>query len=427
MKYAIIGAGPCGLAAAKNCLDYGIAFDGFESGPDVGGLWDINNPDSTVYESAHLISSKYTTAFACYPMPDAMPDYPSHRQVWQYFCDFARHFGLYEHFQFRTRVVSVVPTDATGSQWNVTIDNGKTGLYDGVIIASGTFHTPSMPTFKGNFAGELVHSSAYKNAALFDGKRVLVVGAGNSGCDIAVDAVYRAKSVAISMRRGYHFIPKYLFGKPADTLGGLINLPRPLKQRIDKFILGLFTGEAQRLGFPKPDHALYELHPVVNSLVIYHAGHGDLLVKPAIERVEGYRVFFSDGSSDEYDLILAATGYQLHYPFIDPQYLAWQGSAPQLFLHIFSRQYPNLFMLGMVEATGLGWQGRYEQAELVAAYIKAQTQAPDRAKAFAQAVATQRPSLNGGYRYVPLDRMSFYVHKDTYRKTIRQYLAALKR
>lgn len=425
MKYAIIGAGPCGLAAAKVFLDYGIAFDGFEAGPDVGGLWDINNPDSTVYESAHLISSKYTTAYECYPMPPDFADYPSHRQVWRYFDSFAKQFKLRPHFRFNVRVTQAIPTNVDASEWKLTLSTGEEKLYQGIIIASGVFHTPNMPQLKGNFSGELIHASAYKNADLFQNKRVLVIGAGNSGCDIAVDAIYRAKSVTLSMRRGYHFVPKYLFGKPADTLGGLINLPRPLKQCIDKWLLGWFTGNPQHFGFPKPDHDLYELHPVVNTLVIYHAGHGDLSIKPDIDHIAQHRVFFTDGSSDEYDLILAATGYKLHYPFIEPKYLNWQGNAPQLFLNIFNRKNNNVFVLGMIEATGIGWQGRYEQAELLAAYLKAKIEQPNKAAIFEQAIQNEQPDLTGGYRYRPLERMSFYVHKDTYRKTIKKYLKLL--
>src|SRR5690606_22278658 len=96
---------------------------------------------------------------------------------------------------------------------------------------------PNIPEFKGDFSGEFVHSAIYKNAAIFEGKRVLVIGAGNSGCDIAVDAVHRAKKVHISVRRGYYFVPKYVFGKPSDTVGGAIKLPRKMKQWVDKRLL----------------------------------------------------------------------------------------------------------------------------------------------------------------------------------------------
>ena len=94
---------------------------------------------------------------------------------------------------------------------------------------------------------------------------MLVVGAGNSGCDIAVDAVHHAASVDISVRRGYHFVPKYVFGKPADTLNQGRPLPPRIKQAIDSRVLKMFTGDPVRLGFPEPDHKLYESHPIVNS------------------------------------------------------------------------------------------------------------------------------------------------------------------
>ena len=165
--------------------------------------------------------------------------------------------------------------------------------------------------------------------SLFEDKRVLVVGAGNSGCDIAVDAVHYAKSVDISVRRGYYFVPKYIFGKPADTLGGKRPLPAWIKQRLDAKVLQWFTGDPVRFGFPKPDYRMYESHPVVNSLVLHHIGHGDIGVRADIARLDGDTVHFKDGSARDYDLILCATGYKLHYPFIDRTWLNWQGMAPQ--------------------------------------------------------------------------------------------------
>ena len=212
---------------------------------------------------------------------------------------------------------------------------------------------------------------AYKSAELFKGKRVLIVGAGNSGCDIAVDAVHYAKSVDISVRRGYYFVPKYVFGKPADTLGGKLKPPPWLKQKMDSTILQWFTGDPVRFGFPKPDYKMYESHPVVNSLILHHLGHGDVTMRKDVERFDGDTVHFVDGSSGDYDLIVLATGYHLHYPFIGHDHLGWTGMAPDLYLNIFPSAHRNLFVLGMIEASGIGWQGRYEQAELIAAYLSA--------------------------------------------------------
>ena len=423
--YAVIGAGPAGLSAARNLQRFGVLFDGFEAHSDVGGLWDINNPRSTVYESAHLISSKRMTEFAEFPMPPETPDYPDHAMLARYFRDFARYFGLYEHYRLDAAVERVWPEDDAACHWLLRLASGETFRYRGVLIANGTLAEPNRPGFRGQFSGRLMHSSEYKSARIFDDRRVLIVGAGNSGCDIAVDAVHRAKSVDISLRRGYHFVPKYMLGKPADQLGGGLPLPRPLKQRLDRFLLRLFTGNPEHFGFPRPDHALYESHPIVNSLVLYHAGHGDLGVRGDIHEFDGDTVRFVDGSAAEYDLVLLATGYKLHYPFIDRAHLNWQGASPGLYLNVFHPGYDNLFVLGMVEATGLGWQGRHEQAEMVARFLAAREHETDAADWLRRRKAGGNPDLSGGYRYLKLDRMAYYVHKDTYLREVRRVNRAL--
>jgi hypothetical protein len=295
-----------------------------------------------------------------------------------------------------------------------------------VLVANGTLSEPNVPTFPGTFDGTVLHTSDYKSATVFAGKRVLVIGAGNSGCDIAVDAVHHAASVDLSVRRGYHFVPKYLFGKPADTLNQGRPLPPRIKQAIDSRVLRLFTGDPTRFGFPEPDHKIYESHPVVNSLVLHHAGHGDLRVRPDLRRLDGDGVLFVDGTRTAYDVVVLATGYRLHYPFLDPALLGWagpgSGGAPDLYLNVFSEADENLFVVGMLEATGIGWQGRYEQAELVAAYLAA---SPAQRAAFRAKVHGPRPDLSGGYRYLGLERMSYYVNKDAYRRAVRAELEAL--
>lgn len=427
-QIALIGAGPSGLAGARCLQKHGVAFQGFEAHDDVGGLWNIHNPRSTVYESAHLISSKRMTEFAEFPMADTVADYPSHRELLDYFRAFADHFGLRQHYRFGTRVLKVEPVSAApDTRWRLTTE-GPDGVqhtadYKGVVVANGTLAEPNMPTFPGQFAGELLHTSAYKSAALFEGKRVLIVGAGNSGCDIAVDAVHRARRVDISVRRGYYFVPKYVFGRPADTLGGKIRLPAWLKQRVDATILRWFSGDPVRMGFPKPEYRMYESHPVVNSLILHHIGHGDVKVRADIERLDGHTVRFKDGSAADYDLILAATGYRLHYPFLAPECLNWQGMAPSLYLNIFAPGFDRLAVLGMVEASGLGWQGRYEQAELVARYLKGLDSGSAPALALKAAKAGPPPDLSGGYRYLKLERMAYYVNKDAYRQAVRQAAA----
>lgn len=428
---ALIGAGPSGLAGARNLQKQGIPFQGFEAYTDVGGLWNIDNPRSTVYASAHLISSKRMTEFAEFPMTDSVADYPSHRELCGYFRDFADKFDLRRHFRFGVRVERIEPVHPQDpdTPWRVTVRNAQgeldTAQYKGVVIANGILAKPNLPQFEGRFAGELLHTSQYKRASQLTGKRVLIVGAGNSGCDIAVDAVHYAQSVDISVRRGYYFVPKYVFGKPADTIGGKKPLPRWLKQKVDSIVLKWFTGDPTRFGFPKPAYKMYESHPIVNSLILHHLGHGDIHVKADIARFDAHTVHFKDGTQQDYDMVMLATGYTLHYPFIDRQHLNWQGMAPQLYMNIFAPRYTHLAVLGMVEASGLGWQGRYEQAELVARYFKGLQHKQPAAQQFKSAIAGPAPDLSGGYQYLQLERMSFYVNKDAYRTAVREAVAKL--
>ena len=428
--YAIIGAGPMGLCTARHLKKQGIDFVGFELHSDVGGLWDIDNPHSTMYHSAHLISSKGTTEFSEFPMRANVAPYPHHSEMRRYFRDYAGHFRLYEHYQFDTRVVKL---ERLAQGWRLTSERGgeqREWHFEGVLIANGTLHTPNLAQLPGDFQGELLHSSAYKRADIFADKRVLVVGCGNSACDIAVDAVHRAASVDLSVRRGYYFLPKFILGKPTDTFGGAIRLPRRLKQTIDGLLVRALVGKPSQYGLPDPDYRLYESHPVMNSLVLHHIGHGDIRPRGDIRAVSGHCVTFANGEQAEYDLILMATGYRLDYPFIARSELNWpeDAGAPQLYLNVFHPEHDDLFMLGMVEASGLGWQGRDEQAELVALYIRQLQAGSPAAQALRRTIRAQAcQRLDGGYQYLQLERMAYYVHKDSYRRRIAEHSAALRR
>ncbi|MFV2142788.1 flavin-containing monooxygenase [Isoptericola sp. G70] len=436
-RTAVIGAGPSGLAAARALDRAGLDLVGYEAHHDVGGLWDIDNPRSTVYESAHLISSRTTTEFWELSM-DCDADYPSHRELLRYFRTYADTFDLRRHYRFGTRVTAVEPVDgdASGARgWEVvaTRPDGGTSVerYSHVVVANGTLAEPNVPTFRGRFSGELLHSSEYRSADVFDGKRVLVVGGGNSGCDIAVDAVHRAAAVEVSVRRGYWFVPRYLLGRPTDTLNQGRPLPARIKQAVDSRLLRLLNGDPQRFGFPAPDHKIYESHPVVNSLVLQHAGQGDLRVRADVAGFDGDTVHFVDGTAGRYDVVLLATGYRLDYRFLDPAHLAWSGpgsgTAPRLFCNIVPPSLNGLFVVGMLEASGIGWQGRAEQADLVARYLAAEAAGDEgdaaagrRAEAFRRRLGEPWPDLTGGYRYLGLERMSYYVNKDAYRRTVRR-------
>jgi cation diffusion facilitator CzcD-associated flavoprotein CzcO len=416
-KYAIIGAGPSGLSAARALKELGIDFDAFDLGDDVGGLWNINNPKSTVYQSAHLISSKTMSEYKDFPMPEGTPDYPGQAHLREYFIAFAKHYGLYEHYFLNTGVTKMEPE---GDKWSVTLTDGKTYLYKGVLIANGMLSEPNMPTFKGNFEGEIIHSAQYKNAAIFEGKRVLVVGAGNSGCDIAVDAVHRALKVDISVRKGIHFIPKYIFGKPADLFASKVKLPKVMEHFFGSRLMRMFTGDPVKFGFPKPTARINESRPVINTLILHHIGQGDLKVKADIDYLDGKKVFFKDGSMQEYDLLLLATGYKLDYPFIDKKFLNWKTKAPEFYLNVFHPEYDNLFILGLIEAVAFNWELRYEQARLAALFIKGLKDGSAAALRFKEKKRGKNPNMTGGYKYEKGAGLSYHVNKDVYRRIIKK-------
>jgi hypothetical protein len=427
-KYLIIGTGPCGISALRSFTKHGIPVDCAELNASVGGQWDIKNPNSSMYESAHIISSRTVQEYKEFPFPEGTADYPHHSVVGKYLNDFVDKFNLRSHIQFNTKVID---TKRLGeNSWEVKLEaNGevKTKIYKGIVVANGVFSLPNIPKFKGEetFTGEIIHSANYKEASIFTGKRVLIVGAGNSGCDIAVDAVHRSKYIDMSVRRGYYFVPKYLFGKPADIVGGKINLPRKIDLKIKKRILKMFTGDPVKYGFPKPEYELFESHPVVNSLIIHHLGHGDLDIMKDIDHINGSTVHFKDGESRDYDLILLATGFKLNYTFIDKENLNWTNNAPKLFMNIFHPEYDDLFILGMVEATGVGFQGRYNQAEIIARYIKNLDKNPSKIQRFIDEKRSNTTSLTNGRNYLKLARMAYYVDKDTYLKKLHGSLEEL--
>src|SRR5699024_7341440 len=155
----------------------------------------------------------------------------------------------------------------------------------------------------------------YRTPDIFDGKRVVIIGCGNSGAGMAVGPLHRATAVDISARRGYHVAPNVIARRPADTTGGRLGLPRRVMQRTDAALVRAVVGRPSDFGLPDPAYQMYESHPVVNTQVLHHIGHGDITPRPDVADSQGSTVSFADGTTGEYDMILLATGYHLDYPF----------------------------------------------------------------------------------------------------------------
>jgi cation diffusion facilitator CzcD-associated flavoprotein CzcO len=413
MRYAIIGAGPAGLLAARSLKRAGIPYDQIEKNPDVGGIWDIRNDWSPMYETAHFISSKQVSHLPGYPMPESYPDYPNHRQVFAYLRAFARDYGLYANIRFDTAVERVERVD---DGWSVRADDGSTNRYDGLFVCSGNTWDPNWPTYPGELTAEKIHSVAYSRPSQLEGKRVLVVGGGNSGCDIACDAARYADEATISLRRGYHFIPKYVMGEPADLFASRVSLPRFIEQPMFAALLRLLVGELTRYGLPKPDHAVMESHPIVNTQILHHLGHGDLAAKPDVARFEGNTAVFTDGSRREVDLVIFATGYKVTYPFMEREHFDWLEKYPDLYLSAIHRRYDDVCCLGLHQTDGGAFDFFALQADMMTNFILDQRDRPERAERFRRLKRADRPDLSGGVRYVRSARHETYVKKSVFKK-----------
>jgi cation diffusion facilitator CzcD-associated flavoprotein CzcO len=384
VTYLVIGAGPAGLAAIRSLRDAGLPVEAAERNSDVGGQWLFGAQSSAVYASTHLISSKSTTAYADFPMPEEWPAYPSRIQIEQYFKDFAKRFDLYPLIRFNDGVSKLAHT---GGRWRATFDKGETRDFDGVVIANGHLSDPLMPEIPGAFSGTVLHAKEYKSPGIFADKRVLISGMGNTGCDIVVDAIHRAKSVLWSVRGGNHFVPKFVGGKPADESNhrAKIVLPKWLRSRLHEPFARLLAGPPERFGLPKPEHRLYDRTPIVNSLVLLHLGQGDVSLRKPVKAFSGNSVIFEDGKRDEVDIAVFATGYRITFPFLeDLNALNWQPQfgAPRLYMNVFPPEDNGLFVAGLLEGAGVGWPGRALQTDLIAAYLKAKAAKPAAAQAF---------------------------------------------
>jgi len=355
---AIIGSGVSGLTMMKALRDRGLSYTTFEKSDQIGGNWVFRNKNgmSSAYRSLHIDSSRYSIEFDDFPFPPGYPDFPHHTQIAAYFQGYADHFGLREGIRFNTGVERAEPI--AGGRWRLTLDTGEVQEFDLLVVANGHHWDARWPDppFPGHFDGIQIHSHQYIDTFTphdLHGKRVLVVGVGNSAMDISCELSHRgvAARLVVSTRRGAHIIPKYLFGRPLDAVvRSRPWLPMWPQRMFGSLLIRLAVGRMSNYGLPQPKHRIWQTHPTVSSEFLIRAGSGDITVKPNIAMLAGDTVRFEDGTSEPFDAIIYATGYKITFPFFDPALLAAKDNDLPLFKRAFHPGMPNLIFVGFAQA-----------------------------------------------------------------------------
>jgi cation diffusion facilitator CzcD-associated flavoprotein CzcO len=433
--WCVIGAGPSGLAALKNLLQAGVEAECLEREDDIGGNWRFGSAASSVFASTRLISSKSLTEFTDHPMPRDWPAYPDHRQCLEYLRGYARRFGLSARIRTRAAVERILPaeTDRPAAGWVVHRSGAAPRRYAGVVIANGHNREPRWPAIAGTFDGPLLHACRYKSPqdpVPIAGRRVLVIGGGNSGCDIAVECSFHAARTVLSTRRGYYVVPRFLMGRPADLRGERLlkmGLPLWLRRLVSLRAIDRTIGLPRRHGLAAPDHALWESHPIVNSDLYERIDVGAIHAAGDVAGFEGDHVAFRDGRREPFDVVICATGYTVSLPFIDPAHLGADGAddAPRLYLNLLHPSRDDLAVVGLIQPDSGQWGLTDLQSQLVARMAVAARHAPQAAAWLYR--RRQRTDGPARLRYVDSPRHRLEVEHFSYRRRLERLIDGMDR
>ncbi|KAM4722884.1 uncharacterized protein WCC33_009064 [Rhinophrynus dorsalis] len=374
-RVAIIGAGCSGLTAIKCCLEEGLEPICFEKSCDIGGLWrfteQVEEGRASLYSSVVTNTSKEMMCYTDFPMPQDFPAYLHNSKVLEYLRLYAEHFRLLKYIRFNTEVCSVkrrLDFSSTG-QWDIvtrTNEGEKKSIFDAVLVCNGHHvkHYLPLDSFPGieKFKGRYIHSRFYRQSTDYRGKTVLVVGAGNSAGDIAVEISNIAKQVYLSTRQGSWVISRIFqpHGYPLDMMlstrcfYGINNtLPAGLSAKLNEKQMNSWFDHANYGLLPQDRTLLKE--PIVNDLLPSSILHGAVRMKPGIKTFTETSVVFEDDTVVEnLDHIIFATGYSISFPFLDDSTVTVDDNNVPLYKNVFPThlEKPTLAFLGLIQPFG---------------------------------------------------------------------------
>ena len=352
-RIAVIGAGACGLCAAKYLTKAGIDVSIFEIGSQIGGLWCFknNNGRSAAYRPLHINTSRGVTRFHDLDFDADVQAFPDHRDMHAYLVKYARHFDLERRIRFHSRVMNIRPLfdpkKGEPPRWKVELEGGETENFDSVIIATGHLSVPlHVPMFRDDFTGEYMHGFDYKEPVSLIGKRICIVGVGNSACDISGDVCVTSPRCVLVARSGVLILPKLFCGVPFTDITRQIQrrwVPPWFRRMLTAWLTYLVHGSMFKLGFKPLDK---RAHVTSNGTIVTDIAYNRITVKQGIEKINGQTIHFADGTAEDFDTLIAATGYLIDLPFLSPEIVPLNDNRLDLYKRMVQPDWPGLYFMG---------------------------------------------------------------------------------
>jgi len=349
--FGVIGAGAGGLCAAKHLREKGIDVTILEMGSRIGGLWAYDNDSgrSPAYKSLRINSENKVSSFTDFPFPEGTQLYPDAQEMEAYFEAYADRFGLREYIRFNSEVHSI---QRVPDGYRVKLNDGEDLRFDGIVVASGHQCAPRHPPEVEGFSGDYIHAREYRVPEPYAGKRVLVIGPGNSGVDIAADICTVTQMTFLAARSPVLIMPRLMFGVPNSRILGKVErrwLPWQMRVWLRTMLTRVFHGTMEQWGFRTPKT---RTHPISHPTLISHIAWNRIKAKPGLKGVEGSKVHFVDGSEETVDAIIAATGYETDLPFLPEGSSPVRGTHMNLYNRIVHVEMEELYFVGFFDVTG---------------------------------------------------------------------------
>ncbi|XP_007987710.3 dimethylaniline monooxygenase [N-oxide-forming] 4 [Chlorocebus sabaeus] len=432
-KVAVIGAGVSGISSIKCCVDEDLEPTCFERSDGIGGLWKFTECSkdgmTRVYKSLVTNVCKEMSCYSDFPFHEDYPNFMNQEKFWDYLQEFAEHFDLLKYIQFKTTVCSITkrPDFSETGQWDVVTETeGKQNraVFDAVMVCTGHFLNPHLPleAFPGihKFKGQILHSQEYKIPEGFQGKRILVIGLGNTGGDIAVELSRTAAQVLLSTRTG-----TWVLGRSADW-GYPFNMmvirryysfiaqvlpSRFLNWIQERKLNKRFNHEDYGLSITKGKTAKFIVNDELPNCILC----GTITMKTSVMEFTETSAVFEDGTVEEnIDVVIFTTGYTFSFPFFEEPLKSLCTKKIFLYKHVFplNLERATLAIIGLLSLKGSILSATELQARWATRVFKGLCKIPPSQKLMMAATEKEQLIKRGVIKDTNKDKLDYIAYMD---------------